>query len=148
VCGSEVWDPAWNLIELAISEWANLQPVIYIRFVMGPTDGSLQYCGWNIDDLEIFGHDCHIPGCCAQRGDIDHNGTIEPDIADLVYLVTYMFQNGPAPLCDDPYEPECPDNYFVESDIDGNGTCSPDIADLVYLVTYMFQDGPALVPCP
>jgi len=68
-------------------------------------------------------------------GDIDGNGTPEPDIADLVYLVTYMFQDGSEP----PVMQAC--------DVDGNGTPMPDIADLVHLVTYMFQDGPAL-QCP
>jgi len=86
--------------------------------------------------------------CCVIRGDINHDGAPEPDIADLVYLVSYMFQDGPAPPCDMPYSPDCPDHYFAETDVDGNGSCVPDIADLVYLVTYMFQDGPALVPCP
>ena len=59
-----------------------------------------------------------------------------------------MFQDGPPPVCDMPYDPDCPEHYYAEADIDGNGTCVPDIADLVWLVTYMFQEGPALVPCP
>jgi hypothetical protein len=63
-------------------------------------------------------------------GDINGDGSFEPDIADLIYLVTYMFQEGPEP----------PD--MAACDIDGNGTPVPDITDLIYLVTYMFQDGP------
>ena len=66
-----------------------------------------------------------IEGCA----DIDGNGN-GPDIGDLVYLVTYMFQNGPPPPNMD------------AADINGDGT-GPDIADLVYLVTYMFGGGPA-----
>ena len=85
--------------------------------------------------------------CCQIRGDIDHNGSA-PDIADLIYMVTYMFQNGPPPPCNEPYMPDCPDQYYSEADVDGNGTCTPDIGDLIYLVTYMFQEGPSLVPCP
>ena len=72
--------------------------------------------------------------CCNLRADIDHNGA-GPDIADLVYLVNYMFNGGT--------EPSCPE----EADVDGSGT-GPDIADLVYLVNYMFNGGPAPVPCP
>ena len=63
-------------------------------------------------------------------GDIDGNG-VGPDIADLVYLVNYMFNGGPEP----PVIEAC--------DVDGNGV-GPDIADLVYLVNYMFNGGPAL----
>ncbi|MFH1688343.1 MAG: S8 family serine peptidase [bacterium] len=71
--------------------------------------------------------------CCRLRGDIDHNG-IGPDIADLVYLVNYMFGGGEEPPC------------MEEADVDGNGQ-GPDIADLVYLINYMFGGGPAPVPC-
>jgi len=54
------------------------------------------------------------------------------DIADLVWLVDYMFTGGPEPI------------PFESGDIDCSG--GPiDIADLVHLVDYMFNDGPA--PC-
>jgi hypothetical protein len=66
-------------------------------------------------------------------GDVDNDGQ-GPNISDLVYLVTYMFQGGPPPA------------VMTSADIDGSGS-GPNIADLVYLVTYMFQSGP--VPqCP
>lgn len=64
-------------------------------------------------------------------GDINGNGA-GPDIADLVYLVDYMFQGGPAPV---------PNEYVADVDMSGE----VNIADLVYLVSYMFQGGPA--PC-
>ncbi len=75
-------------------------------------------------------------GCCVIRGDINHDGELEPDIADLIYLVTFMFQDGPEPPC------------MAETDINGDGSEAPDIADLIHLVSYMFQEGPPLVPCP
>ncbi len=60
-------------------------------------------------------------------GDLDHSHQI--NIADLVFLVTYMFANGP------PAEPA-----FV---MDINGDCTaPDIADVIHLVQYMFGEGP------
>jgi len=64
---------------------------------------------------------------CA-RGDVDCSGG-DIDIADLVYLVDYMFNDGPAP---DPYD---------VGNIDGQGFVI-DIADLVYLVDFMFNSGP------
>ena len=72
--------------------------------------------------------------CCDIRGDIDHNGSPLIDIADLVYLVDYMFNEGPTPVC------------LGEADLDANGV--NDIADLVFLVDYMFNDGPEPVACP
>lgn len=60
------------------------------------------------------------------RGDVNGDGTI--DIADLVYLASYMFQFGPAPVT-----PKA-------SDVDGDG--GTNISDLIYLVDYMFNSGP------
>jgi hypothetical protein len=71
--------------------------------------------------------------CCRLRADINHDG-VGPDIADLVYLVTFMFGGGEAPPC------------MEEADINGDGI-GPDISDLVYLVDYMFGGGDPPVPC-
>ena len=73
------------------------------------------------------------PVCCAVRGNIDHSEGGAIDIADLVYLVDYMFNGGPESPCEG------------EANIDGEA--SIDIADLVYLVDYMFNDGPAPPTC-
>lgn len=72
--------------------------------------------------------------CCEKRGDMnaDLGG---PDISDLVYLVAYMFQQGPPPPCID------------NADVNGSDA-APDISDLVYLVSYMFDGGPAPIACP
>ncbi len=49
---------SWNEMEYDISSIADNQETVYIRFTMGTTDGSWQYCGWNIDDLELIGYEC------------------------------------------------------------------------------------------
>jgi len=43
----------WNLQTFDISRYADDEQV-YIRWVMGPTDGSGVFCGWNIDDVEVL----------------------------------------------------------------------------------------------
>ena len=83
-------------------------------------------------DGDGIGDPCDT-GCCVLRGDVNGDGS-GPDIADLVYLVSFMFSGGPPPPCMD------------EADIDGSGGV-PDIADLVYLVAYMFSGGPPPAPC-
>ncbi|MEW5994065.1 MAG: hypothetical protein AB1744_06680 [Candidatus Zixiibacteriota bacterium] len=59
-------------------------------------------------------------------------------MADLTYLVAYLFQGGAAPPC------------IEEANVDGIiGPGGPiDVADLTYLVAYLFQGGPAPAPCP
>ncbi len=74
-------------------------------------------------DIGAFGVGCSQYVC----GDIDGSGG-DIDIADLVYLVDYMFNDGPPPPTMD------------AADFDGDDEIT--IADLVYLVDYMFNDGP------
>jgi hypothetical protein len=62
-------------------------------------------------------------------GDVDHSNDI--DIADVVYLVNYIFSGGAAP---DP---------LASGDVDCDGEIT--IADVVYLVSYIFSGG--VVPC-
>ncbi len=52
---SVVSDTSWVQQEFDISAVADDQPTVYIRWTMGTTDGSWRYCGWNIDDVEIWG---------------------------------------------------------------------------------------------
>jgi len=63
-------------------------------------------------------------------GDVDLSFT-EVNVADLIYLVDYMFSEGPAPP--------------VPNLADVDASCTIDISDLVYFVDFMFSDGPALV---
>jgi len=85
-------------------------------------------------DLDGVGDACAYGySCCEIPGDIDYDGK-GPDIADLVYLVNFMFLGEWLP---------CDGNGDV------NRTGLPiDIADLVYIVQYMFDGGPAPLPCP
>jgi len=60
----EVWanpdanldDGAWTAVEYDISAIADRQTNIYLRWVMGDTDTSVRYCGWNIDDVQLSGY--------------------------------------------------------------------------------------------
>ncbi len=78
--------------------------------------------------------------CCDIRGDVNHSGS-DRDIADLIFMVSFMFQNGAEPPCK--IEP----NYYPEADCDGNGS-EMDIADLIRMVNSMFCSGPNVEPCP
>ncbi|MDH3892262.1 MAG: SBBP repeat-containing protein [candidate division Zixibacteria bacterium] len=79
-------------------------------------------------------------GCCIPpiRGDVNLMSEY-PNIADVTWLVFYMFEEGELPPC------------WSEANVDGVG---PDdvngvnIGDLVYLVDYLFHIGPEPVACP
>jgi hypothetical protein len=55
---SEVADSVWTSQELDISSIADNQPAVYLRWTMGTSDGSWQYCGWNIDDVRLSTFEC------------------------------------------------------------------------------------------
>ncbi len=78
-------------------------------------------------------------GCCQNRGNVDGiigiGGPI--DVADLTYLVAYLFKSGP--------EPPCLEEGNADSIVGIGGPI--DVADLTYLVKYLFKDGPAPPPC-
>lgn len=100
------------------------------------TDGAYQI---SVRSMDIWDFDTPwsdsaeiLIDCCVVRGDVSPDG--EVNIQDLLFLVSFMFSQGPAPECE------------TAADINGNGV-GPDIEDLFYLVTYMFGEGPAPVPC-
>jgi hypothetical protein len=50
----EITDGEWSTRVIDISPWADTSPQVWIRWVMGSTDPGWEYCGWNIDDVEIW----------------------------------------------------------------------------------------------
>jgi hypothetical protein len=66
------------------------------------------------------------------RGDANGDWVVDP--ADAVYLINYLFKDGPAP--DPLWTGDC------------NGDEIVDPADVVYLINYLFRDGPPPGPGP
>jgi hypothetical protein len=74
----EVTDYSWQPQELDISDIADSQPTVYLRWTMGPTDDAWHYCGWNLDDVELW-------AVLAIPGDLDGDGCV--DQVDLGVLL-------------------------------------------------------------
>ena len=73
---AEVADSTWVLQDVDISAVADNQPIVYLRWTMGTTDGGLTYCGWNIDDVSLYSTLCN-----GMAGDFDGDGDV--DLADF-----------------------------------------------------------------
>jgi hypothetical protein len=58
----------------------------------------------------------------------DANSDLTVSMADIVYLVNYLFKGGPPP------------NPLWKGD--ANGDCTVNISDTVYLVAYLYKGGP------
>lgn len=73
---------AWELMEYDLSAIADGRPDVRIRWVMGGTDGSWQYSGWNLDDIQII---ANAPPTSVP-GDLNDDGIV--DGADLTVLLS------------------------------------------------------------
>jgi len=63
------------------------------------------------------------------RGDANGSGVIE--LGDVVYLISYLYKNGPAPV------------PLLAGDVNCDGIV--ELGDVVYLISYLYKSGPA--PC-
>jgi len=53
---SHISDNAWQNVDYAVpSSVADDQPTVFFRWGIGPTDESVTYPGWNIDNVQVTG---------------------------------------------------------------------------------------------
>jgi gingipain R len=122
----EVADAEWTQVEYDLSAIADGQATVYLRWTMGATDAGWFFCGWNIDDIEIWGvaepecvdadGDEHLPLYC----DGDDCDDTDPDV-------------NPAAdeICDDGIDNDCDgltdddDTLCTDPDTDGGVPFNP-----------------------
>jgi hypothetical protein len=74
--------------------------------------------------------------CINRRGNVNNDGADACNVADLTYLVDFLFRGGLPPVC------------LPEANVNGDGAGAVNVADLTYLVDFLFRGG-ALPPlCP
>ena len=104
-----------------------------------PVSGGYEtYSGGN-RDLFVARFTADTICCTGWRGDIDNSSGGDgsgTNVADLTYLVRFLFHDGPIPLC-----PEA-------ADVNPGGEPGVNIADITYLVAFLFQGGPLPAACP
>ena len=115
----------------------DLEFILIEAFIKGETGTGLYELVYHIQrtrdelipelrDLGVFKKE--FPLC----GDATEDGVV--NIADVVYLVSYLFTGGPPPSWP-----------FMRGD--ATGDCIVNIADVVYLVSYLFTGGPPPTDC-
>ena len=114
--GGEVTTNQWELMEYDLSAIADGQSDVRIRWVMGTTDSSWQYSGWNLDDIQLV---ASAPPS-GLPGDLNDDGIV--DGADLTILLSSW---GFCPGC--------------IADLNGDGEVNG--ADLTSLLGYWSADG-------
>jgi hypothetical protein len=81
-------EEAWSLQEYDISDVADNQATVHLRWVMGTSDNAVVYHGWNIDDVAIFAL-VPLPDC---TGDTNGDGIV--NFTDLNTVLATFGQAG------------------------------------------------------
>ncbi|MFH1417242.1 MAG: trypsin-like peptidase domain-containing protein, partial [Planctomycetota bacterium] len=116
-------DGAWTQQTYNISAVADNQPTLYIRWAMGTTDSSWTFCGWNIDDVEIWAIDTAGPTCADGYGNMDGIGGVDGN--DIQNFVTCYLSDDPGTpgcACADMY-PGTPNGTFEIEDVEAFVDC-------------------------
>jgi hypothetical protein len=87
--GVAISDDAWAQFEYDLSAVADGQSTVYVRWWIGPTDDSVTYPGWNIDDVEIWAVLPVVPPTCP--GDANCDDVI--NWRDIDYFVAAQNDN-------------------------------------------------------
>ncbi|MEA3296624.1 MAG: C10 family peptidase [candidate division Zixibacteria bacterium] len=106
---------------LDLSGYSSFQPMFY---------GSVIDYQPDINSGTILCASC----CTGIRGNVDGDELDEITISDLIYLINYMFNEGPELTC------------WKEADV--NASLEIEISDLIHLVNYMFNEGYPPLSCP
>ncbi len=103
-----------------------------------PSDNTIWMFGEYAEDNNTWGTWFGQTGCgCCNNDGIrgDANYLLDGvNVADLTYLVDYLFFGGPPPPC------------WEEGDV--NADDDVNIVDVTWMVQYLFQGGPPPLPCP
>jgi len=108
-------DSEWQEVTIDISELADGESTVYLRWTMGATDQGLCMSGWNIDDIAIWSYeatctdpdgDGALPPECGGGDCDDTDGDIHP---------------GAEEICDDEVDNDC-DGDVDDDDAECQGT--------------------------
>jgi len=88
--GGSFQETSWSPVSYDVSAMADGQSDFQVRWVMGTTDGSVTYGGWNIDDI-VFSGVLPIDLCQA-----DYTGDGVLDFFDISAFLTLFSDNDPS----------------------------------------------------
>ncbi len=87
--GTSFSDSSWTHINYDISTIAAGQATVSVRFVMGATDSSVTYCGWNIDDFQLIAaDDGFLEGTVTDNMDMPIQGAIVTVVETGLFATT------------------------------------------------------------
>ncbi|MGC8802232.1 MAG: hypothetical protein ACP5PS_00440, partial [Bacteroidales bacterium] len=93
-----VVDKQWNNMEINLSAWVDRKEQVRIRFILGPTNGTWEFSGWNVDNFLLYG-DTVIYDAALSRIDVPVTGCGHTATEDVkVWLVNRGSATTPAAI--------------------------------------------------
>lgn len=126
---TRISDTSWVLMELDISDVADYQPTVYLRWTLGPTNSSWRSCGWNIDDIQIVSRTC-TPWACG-----DLTGDLKVNLADITRLIDHVYLS------------KSPLSYERAGNVDGSSEGKINLADITLIIDHVYISGSSFY-CP
>jgi hypothetical protein len=113
----------WTEYSFMVSDFVTPSSRVKVRFEASDLNsGSVVEAGVDAFDIKIY-------ECGPALGDVNADGLI--DVADVIYIINYVFKGGPDPVCSP---------IVICSDVNSDGEVS--ISDVVYLINYLYHTGP------
>ena len=124
---AEVTDNAWIAMDLDISDLADDQTTVFLRWTMGPTDGGWTYCGWNLDDIALTAYVASEPPC-INDGDVTLDDELTAGDAQLAFLIALgayspSFEEECAADCNGDEDITAGDAQLIFMAVLGSGSC-------------------------
>jgi len=91
--GPTLAEADWSIQQLDLTEYAAHEALVSVRWVMGATNATENYCGWNLDDVVLTG----VPDLALPPGDLTFDGQV--DLADFETFVECFGRAAPAGGC-------------------------------------------------
>jgi hypothetical protein len=131
-------DQLWQLMTKA--KWQDDSAGYDISLLLTPGRITIPPDSAHLESFIIFGVDTTqhkidpawwkpmLSFCGLYRGDVNQDGKL--DLGDIVYLITYLYKGGPAPL-----------PFTDQGDLTGDDHL--ELGDIVFLISYLYRSGSA-----